>query len=402
MPIASYRSWVGIAADRSNGQLTSAISSSATSLPVTNLSSGTSTLITSAGATYSAIIVDGPLTEVVACSGNLTSGSIACAATANAHSANVYVMFQLTASVGPTAYLPVEKFNPIDTYAQLYDKTLRGYQVDSIGAVAGVRTSAWDLSGPIFADTYGYILGGLFGSEDYTVGTPSTHAFAVMNTGTYQPVAYALYFYDGVNVRIFAGGKFTESTISIDPKALMMHATKYIARASGVVATSYTTAFTTILPTTSWSASTTIGASSSLVCLTGQITFSRLNPDSPVTLQGIQDPYTIWVGQMSVKGQLDVVKEDDAQLSNYFNESQPILKWAALTGSGSTQTGITVQCTKANYETAKTDTQTGGFVRETFTFEAIANTTDKTTAGTGYSPAKVTLTNAVASGTTYV
>ena len=400
MPIATYRSWVGLAPDRLNGQLTSTIASAVTSLPVTNLTSAASTALTSSGSTYSAIILDGTLTEVVACSGNLSAGSIACAATTNAHSAGAYVMFQLTASLGPTAYLPVEKFAPVDTYAQLYDKTLRGYQVDSFAAVAGVRTSAWDLSGPIFADTFPYILGGLFGSEDVSGSGPYAHAFGVLNTGTYQPSAYALYFYDGYNCRIFSG-KFTETTIAIDPKALMMHTTKYIGRASGVVSTP-TVATSTILPTTSWSASTTIGSSTSLVCLTGEITFSRLNAEEVITLQGIQDPYTVWVGQMSVKGKFDIVKEDDTQLSNYFNESQPVLKWTALTGSGATQTGITVQSTKANFETAKTDANGKGFVMESFTFESLANTTDKTTSGTGVSPAKVTVTNATSGGTNYV
>ena len=55
--LSSFKAYVGIAADRINGMLTSTISAAATSLPLTN-TNGTTGTISSAGSTYTATIVD--------------------------------------------------------------------------------------------------------------------------------------------------------------------------------------------------------------------------------------------------------------------------------------------------------------------------------------------------------
>src|ERR1039457_3968544 len=128
--LSSFKAYVGIAADRINGMLTSAISAAATSLPLTN-TNGTTGTISSAGSTYTATIVDGALTAATVCTGNFPSGAIACTATTNAHSAYAYVVFQLTASAGPTAYLPLETWTPDDVYEQLYDTDRKSTRLNS-------------------------------------------------------------------------------------------------------------------------------------------------------------------------------------------------------------------------------------------------------------------------------
>jgi hypothetical protein len=398
MPIHAYKSYVGLAADRVNAMLTSAITTAAVSLPLQN-TVGTTGTLTTTGATYSAIIVDGVNTETVACSGNLTAGAIACGATANAHPANVYVYFQLTASIGPTAYIPLEKFDPVDTYAQLLDESYRGSAVKTVGAVAGMRTSAFDLSGAVFADTVGYLLGGVFGSEDFTAGTPATHAFGVLNTAAsqFQPVPYVLYNFDGYNTRIFAGGKFTDLTLTLDPTKLMMYTAKFMGRASGVVTTP-TVSFSTLTTVPSWTGAMTIAGAVTLKCLTFDITFTREESEEIPTLLGIQDPYSVFVGPLTAKGKVTYVKEDDTQLANYFNETQPAIVISSAQGTGGTATALNVQMTKCNYNTAKVGMQGKSYVTEEIDYEGIANTTDATTAGGGLSPAKVTLKNVVATG----
>src|ERR1700677_4026471 len=131
MALSRFTTYAGYALDNTNAQLTSGIIATATSLPITNENFvGTNPLLAS-GASYSAIIIDGPLTEVVALTGNLSAGAVPCAATANAHSEWVYVVFQLTASIGPTAFFPLETFKPSDTYDQLYDDAVVGRLVDN-------------------------------------------------------------------------------------------------------------------------------------------------------------------------------------------------------------------------------------------------------------------------------
>jgi hypothetical protein len=396
--LSSFKAYVGIAADRINGMLTSTISAAATSLPLTN-TNGTTGTISSAGSTYTATIVDGALTEATVCTGNFTSGAIACTATTNAHSAYAYVVFQLTASAGPTAYLPLETWTPDDVYEQLYDTASRGSLVSEAGVQQGVRTSTVDFTGAVFPDTYGYILGGIFGSEDYGAGTPSTHAFGVQNTASaanFPSTRYILYSYDAVNTRLFCG-RFTETQLTADPKQLLKHATKFTGRASGVVSNP-TPTFSVVKPMPSWTGLTTIGGTPVGNTMTFDATLTRAEVEAIPTLSGIQDPWDIFVGALTCKGKTSLVMLDDTQYANYVNASAPSFD---VTLTVSTLLILKVHMTSCNYEKVTPKLQGKSYVALDVQYTALANATDATTAGTGLSPTKWTLSNAIASATTY-
>lgn len=388
MPLHAYKTFLGLAADRVNATLTSAVAASATSLPIQNIN-GTP------GATYSAIILDGPLTEIVACSSAVTSGAITVAALANAHAANVYVVFQLTASTGPTAYVPLEKFDPSDNYAQLLDQSYRGSSVKTVGAVQGIRNATFSLAGAVFPDTIGYILGGVFGAEDFGAGTPNTHTFSVKNTGNFQPLKYLLYDYDALNTRIYSG-RFTEVGLTIDPAQPMKHATKFMSRVSGVVSTP-TPSFSTLQFVASWTGGTSVGGTAIQKTMSFDVTFTRAESEQIPTLQGIQDPYDIWLGPLETKGKFVTVKEDDVLYSDWSGESQPAVLLSS-TQATSPVTGLNIQMTKCNFNTVNITQQGKAYVTEEIDFEAIANTTDASTSGAGLSPGQVVLKNAIATG----
>ena len=123
-----------MALDNVNAMLNVSIAVGAETLTLTTINDPDSVLSTS-GASYSAIILDGPNTETVTCTGNATgevSGdTIAVTATAYPHSAFVYVIFQVTSIIGPTVYFPLETFKPSDMYEQLYDQAIVGSLVDA-------------------------------------------------------------------------------------------------------------------------------------------------------------------------------------------------------------------------------------------------------------------------------
>ena len=399
-----YRSFVGIAKDTINANLTSAIIVGATALPIQN-TVGTSGTLTSAGATYSAVIVDGVNTETVACSGNLSAGSIACAATANAHPANVYVYFQLTASIGPTAFIPLTKLDFSDDYAQEYDQGIRGSNVKNFGAIQGIRQSNISLDGDLFADTFGYILSTFFGAYDYSAtggGNPTTYAFSPLNTTTAQPTPYLFYLYNpgANNTRVFAKVVCSDLTVKVDPGALASWSGTFKGFASGVVATP-TPSYSTFTPVAAWHATATVGGTVTPKVLTAEYQFKRENFAEVPTLQGIQDPYAIFAGPATCAVKTTLVVDDDVQLGNYINASQPSFVLSCLQGTGTAANGIKIQNTKANYEAVKTVIDTGkGFVTLEVPFTALANTTDKSTAGGGYSPALVTISTGTVTGTT--
>ena len=402
-----YRAFVGVAKDTINANLTSAIIVGATSLPIQNTVGTTGTLTTS-GSTYSAVIVDGVNTETVACTGNFSTGAIACGATTYAHSANVYVYFQLTASIGPTAYIPVTKLDFMDDYAQLYDQGFRGSNVKNYGAVQGIRKSSISLDGDLFADTFGYILSSYCGAYTYTGtsgGNPTTYAFSPVNTTTAQPTPYLFYFYNpgANNTRVFAKAVVSDLTVKADPGALAGYSATIMGFASGVVATP-TPTFSTFTAVPAWHGTATIGGTVTAKVLTAEYTFKRENFSEIPTLQGIQDPYAIFAGPATATVKTTLVVDDDVQLANYLSASQPSFVLSCLQGATTAANGVKIQTTKANYEAVKVVADPGkGFVTLEVPFTAIANTTDGAAGGGGgYSPAVVTLsTGIVGSSTLY-
>lgn len=402
-PQSAYRSFVGVAKDTINANLSASINSGAVSLPLTN-TVGTTGTITTAGATYSAIIVDGPLTETVALTGNLTGGAVACAATANAHTANVYVYFQLTASIGPTAYLRVTKIDFSDDYKQLYDKGYRGSQAFEYGAQQGMRIANFSLDGDLFADEFGYILGSFFGAYDYTAtggSNPTTYAFSPQNTGNGQPPSYLFYDYNpGANqTYVMAKAVVSQIDVKFDPAALTTWTATGMAFAMGPVATP-TPSFSTFTPVAARVGGTTIGGTITPDVATADFTLKREEFGAVNTIQGLQDPLAIFSGPVSVTTKFSIVQADASQYLNYVNQTQPSFDIRADKGTGTAANGIELHCSQANYEGVKI-TQTGkAYVTLEGGFQALANTADASVTGGGYSPIKVTLSTATAGGAT--
>ncbi len=478
-PQSAYRSFVGVAKDTVNANLSATIASGATSLPVTNTVGTTGTLTTS-GSTYSAVIVDGPLTETVACTGNLAAGAVPVAATANAHSANVYVYFQLTASIGPTAFLRVTKIDFSDAYAQLYDKGYRGSQAFEYGAQQGMRIANFALEGDLFADEFGYLLSDFFGAYDFvtsptsvavtaasnigavcvitatgtwvtgqtvtisgaaggtwsvingtyqinqggsgtfqivasatptgsytassaTVSGPTTYSFSPQNTGNGQPASYLLYDYNpGANqTYVMAKAVTSDLGMKFDPAALTQWTASGKAFAMGPVATP-TPSFSAFTPVAARVGGTTIGGTITPDLATAEFTFKREEFGEVNTIQGLQDPLAIFSGPVSVNTKFTIVQADATQYLNYVNQTQPSFRVAAVKGgaSATAANGVFINCSQANYADVKI-TQTGkAYVTLDGSFEALANTTDATTAGGGYSPARVTISTGTAGGST--
>lgn len=408
---ATFRSFMGVAKDTSNAWLQVAHIATATTLTLRTITQA-GTLLTASGATVTAFIMDGVLSESVACSGNLTAttdgATIACAALANAHTANAYVYFQVTASVGPTAYVPITKLDWGDDIDQLYSKSLIGSNVTPFAGVQGMRKAALAISGEVFADTFGYLLSSFFGAYDYTGttgGAPTFYGFSPLNTGNAQPTPYLFYDYNPANsnTRVLARSVVTDLTLKGEPGAFLQYDATMMAFASGVVANPATippvySAFTAIPARVG---TVSIGGTATPKVQSVEYSFKRESPEAIPTLQGNQDPLTIFVGAAGVTGKATIVVDDDVQLLNYINGSQPPFLATFNQGTGTGANGVKIQTTKANYEKVKV-VQTGGkaYVTLDVPFTAVANSTDKSTAGGGLSPALVTLSTGTTTGAT--
>lgn len=407
-PQAAFRSWIGVAKDQNNAYLQIAHTATGTTLTLRSITQS-GTALTASGATYSAIIVDGPNTETVGCSGNLTGttdgSTIAVAALANNHSANAYVYFQLTASLGPTAGVRATKIEFSDAYDnKLYDTAFRGSQAAQFGAQQGLRWSNFVLEGTLFADEFGYILEAFFGAYDYTAGPPVVYAFSPLNTGNGQPASYLFYDYNpgGATTRVFSKAVLSDLTIKFEPGALTTWTATGRAFASGVVTTPSVPTFSTFTPVAAWNGSVTVGGTITPSFESAEFVFKREQFKEVPTLQGIQDPLIPgFSGPVSLNVKCSVVQPgNETLLNNYINISQPTFDLKANKGTGTGVNGLEIHCNVANFEDLKV-VQTGkSFVTLDLPFTALANTSDASTAGGGYSPAKLTLTTGTAGTST--
>lgn len=393
MPIASFRGTVGVAKDTASAFLTAAVAAGATSIPVSN---------TSIAASSTIYFIDGTNSESRAVTAGGGTQTLTVAATTNAHAANCIVFSQLTANLGPANYIPLTTIDFGDTYAMIDDTGIRGSNVDTYAETQAAGKGEFSLGGDVFADTFGYLLGSVFGAVDFAGGSPNAHTFAGMNTAGSQgqPTKLAWFYYNGNNTRLFSGAKLSEVMIKIDPKANVTWTAKGVSNGS-VVFSNTTASYSALVPQVSWTVTPTIGGTILARLLTADFTFKRAATDAIVTAQGVQTPYSVWDSALQCTGNLNLVMEDDTDILNYLNNSQPTISLVANTGTGASQTGFTIQLTKGAFLAGWKPKQTGtqGYVEVGGPVKGIANTTDANTAGGGYSPARVVLRNAVSSGT---
>ena len=304
--------------------------------------------------------------------------------------------------VAPTDFIPVAKDNlkPVDLVDPLYDTGLRGSNVVNYNYIQGRTRSTFDFGGAVFADTIGYSIAGLLGSVATTgASAPYTHTISLENSLTsdvdVQPISYTLTDFYAVEVRSYPGCQFSDFSLKFNADGMLEYDAKTTGWASSTVADP-TPTFSTVLPTPVWRGTVSIAGASVATAMEGNIDMTRAA--TPIYgISNTQNPYQIFLGPLEVTGSIKFVMENDSQLLNFLNNSQPaiVLDWAY--GSGATQVQVSATITKGAY-TAAVIERGDDFVSVTIELNGQANTTDAGSTG-GYAPIKWVLKNAKASGT---
>jgi hypothetical protein len=340
-------------------------------------------------------IYDGTSTEVVTASA-LVGSVLTVSATVNNHTTpGLLVTTVGTASAGPTDYIPVTKFDPSDDITFLEDKGWRGSMVESYDLISGPRKGALDIGGDVFADTFGYFLGGLFGDVVFGAGTPNTHTFSVLNSSQGQPPSYQITDYYGAGTRQWGGVQFSEVGLKASGDGLLTYDAKGVSYASGTVATP-TASYSTVRPTPGYAGVVTLNSAVIDKLVSFDVTMKR-TVDDVMNIDGGPDPFRLWGGAVSVDGKASYVIEDDTFLNYYLSNTQPPLSIVWNIGTGATQVGLTVQMTKAAHKTAKVN-RGKSYVAVEADISGLANTTDAG-ASAGYSPIKLVVRNTKPTGT---
>ena len=305
-------------------------------------------------------------------------------------------------AVQPTDFIPVVKdsLKPVDIVDSLFDTGLRGSNVMNYNRIPGRTRSTFDFGGSVFADTIGYALAGLMGSCDTAgVSAPYTHTISLDNSVDAgvdtQPISYTLTDFYAVNMRNYPGCQFHDFTLKFNADGMLEYDTKTTGFSSEV-ASQPTPTFSTVLPTPVWQGTVSIGGSAVANSVEGSISMKRAV--TPIYgISSTQNPYSVFLGALEVTGTIKFVMENDDQLLNFLNNTQPaiVLNWAY--GSGATAVQIQATITKGAYTTAAIS-RGDDYVSITIELNGQGNTTDAGASG-GFAPIKWQLQNAKASGT---
>lgn len=304
--------------------------------------------------------------------------------------------------VAATDFIPLAKdsLKPVDIIAPLYDTGLRGSMAQNYNYIQGRRYTEIDLGGPVFADTVGYWLGGIMGSVVTTGGSaPYTHDITLKNaTGVgadAQPTSFTIEDMYVAENRYYPGCKVTNFTMNFNSEGML----EYTAKLMGWPSTDTSVAspsFSNVVPTPVWRGEVSIGGTVVGYTTDGSVTMTRAS-EAIFGINTEQGPYEIFVGALDSTGNFTFVMENDDQLLNFLDNTQPALVVEFSQGSGATATSIAFTISKGAYTTGAID-RSGDHVAVSVDFSAIATTADAGTTG-GYAPIQWTLQNAVTSGT---
>jgi hypothetical protein len=304
--------------------------------------------------------------------------------------------------VAPTDFIPVAKdsLKPVDIIDPLYDTGLRGSNVVNYNYIQGRTRSTFDFGGAVFADTIGYGIAGVLGAVATTgASAPYTHTISLLNSLTSdvdtQPISYTLTDFYAVDVRSYPGCQFSDFSLKFNADGMLEYDAKTTGWESSLVADP-TPTFSTILPTPVWRGTVSIGGSTVATAMEGSIEMTR--GVTPIYgISNTQNPYQVFLGALEVTGSIKFVMENDSQLLNFLNDTQPaiVLNWAY--GTGATAVQIQATITKGAYTAAMIE-RGDDFVSVAIELNAQANTTDDGASG-GFAPIKWVLQNAKASGT---
>ncbi len=292
----------------------------------------------------------------------------------------------------------------------LEDNSLRGVMTDGpFATVQGVQIGELTFpESPIYVDSFGFPAVNILGDLTVTGGAaPYTNAIALLNSVSGQPSNHTFEEFYGPgthNARMFTGVCFNELVIIWDvQKKLLSWSGKAACYMSTPAAATPTDAQSGVLPIPSWRfllgvAGPASGGTQDITCKSGKITITR-EVSAEFTGMNSPTPYIIQRGAARAKfDDLLFVAKDEGPYNLMANNTRPQLQLVFDNGLAAAAHGaLQIDANVGSYRSVQTD-NSGKAVMWKASGKFEANSTNTGTSG-GLSPLKLTLTNAVASGT---
>lgn len=288
-----------------------------------------------------------------------------------------------------TAFPPSTGIQFEDVMNYTSDSAMRGSRVDSYNQVPTQGWGTFNYGGPIFMDTIGGPLKGIFGAEDLSGAGPYVHKFGVLNSGTFQPPSYTLVDYvgNGANALQYPGAIYSQVDITLDPAGLLTSTQQGLCQHSAVIAKP-SQSFSAKSALAGYTGAISIGGSVNTSVLSGTVTLTQQTNAIPV-INNSSPP--IWAGSVGVSGTLTILYIDDTIRLDMRNGTQVALDITYTSGADS----LNLHATDTLFTANPIQRDNNGYMTQAVAFTAVANTTDIATAGGGYSPLAATLTNTV-------
>jgi hypothetical protein len=132
--------------------------------------------------------------------------------------------------LAPTNFLPITGPKLMAKPMYIEDKGLRGSAVETYDYILGVTHGEIDFGGPVYADTFGFLLASVL-PDVVTVGgsAPYAHTLASKNSTDGQPKTYTVTDFDGVQTIAYPGAKFSDLSLKFTADGLLEYTAKAMA-----------------------------------------------------------------------------------------------------------------------------------------------------------------------------
>lgn len=285
-------------------------------------------------------------------------------------------------AVAPTVWIPYDTLKSEDDIKKINDEARRGVVSKTFGVYNATRQGKVEVDCDVYPETLGYFVKAILGGYAVTGTGPYTHTFSVANV---LPPSYTLSDYDALTERQYAGAVINELSLKFDAEDVLKMSAKFMSKAS-VIGTVSTPTYTATNPFMGFQATLKIGGTSNVNLVGGEYSIKR-DVNLLFTANNTQDVAKFSAGRIDVTGKLTFDVEDETELLNYLNGTQPSLE---ILFTRDANTTLDIMMSKVDFTKAVVD-RGQEYIRLDAEFRAIYNTTDN-------GMTKLTLKNSV---TTY-
>lgn len=302
-----------------------------------------------------------------------------------------------TPAAAPTVWIPLIGPKWAPHQVPLKDQGLRGTMGATSGQVAGPRYDSIDYQTYGFIDSIMQHMMNILGGPDAVTGAsdPWTHTSSLLNNANQgQPSSWTLWLANDKECWRMTGCQLSELDVEVKAADSLSMVTASWMGLPATIVTAPTNTPDTTKPMPAWNSVLTIGGVATSQYSSIKISMKRDN-EAVFAAAGSQSPYVIFVGELTVNGDLTAVYQGYAgtvsDLSNYLLNSQPSLVLQV------NPAGDAVHFAKWQHSVVAYDVSTissnGKYLEVVSTIEALNNATDATNGVTG--PQKFILTSPV-------